>query len=288
MGIAKLQQRIGLGTVQFGLNYGISNQTGKPNSNQVDAILKCYQKYGGSTLDTSSAYGNALDVLGDVKAGEKFKIVSKVKPGTTVKTVGIEMDEQLKSLKQKRIYALLIHSFADYKNDKHLFEALKEQKENGRVEKIGFSFYNTEELDLVLQNGHVPDLVQVPFNLLDQRFLPQFKLLKQQGVEIHTRSSFLQGLLFYSKNELPAHFGSIKNLLESLHELQVSYGWTRLQLLLNFALSYPEVDKVVLGVNQLVELEEIFNSISGHEPIDYSQFRIEDINLINPALWPKK
>ena len=71
-----LANKLGLGTVQFGLPYGISNANGQTSAEEVKAILQAAAQHGISLLDTASAYGNAEAVLGknDLR---NFRIVSK-------------------------------------------------------------------------------------------------------------------------------------------------------------------------------------------------------------------
>src|SRR5690606_30981416 len=119
-----------------------------------------------------------------------------------------------------------------------------------KIKKIGFSFNDLNEADKVLGAGFVPDIIQVPFNYLDRRFLPLMKALKKEGCEIHTRSTFLQGLFFCNVENLDNHFLEIKDVLVNLQQ----YGDTLPSLLLKWVLDCEFVDKVIIGVNNLQQL----------------------------------
>ncbi len=56
--------RLALGTVQFGLDYGISNHDGQVSDEELDAIIALARQAGIDTLDTAQAYGNAEQRLG--------------------------------------------------------------------------------------------------------------------------------------------------------------------------------------------------------------------------------
>ena len=133
------------------------------------------------------------------------------------------------------------------------------EKEKGRVKKIGFSIYTTEQLQIFLDQNMIPDIVQVQYNVLDRRFEPWFEILQELGVEIHTRSSFLQGLFFLQ--ELPDMFNDIKPFIDALREI---YPTQELLVgaLLKFCLQCSHIDKVVIGVQSAVQLEFNINAVS--------------------------
>ena len=68
--------KIGLGTVQFGLPYGINNTYGQTQEVEVKVILQIASKNGITILDTAHAYGNCETILGKQDLN-KFNIVSK-------------------------------------------------------------------------------------------------------------------------------------------------------------------------------------------------------------------
>src|SRR5690606_14514305 len=155
----------------------------------------------------------------------------------------------------------------------------------GLVKKIGFSFNSLEEIDKILSLSIVPDLIQVPFNFLDRRFTEHMKELKKNGCEIHTRSTFLQGLFFCDPNNLNSHFDEVKPILEELRGL----GDDLSGLLLNFVLSQDFVDKVIIGVNNRKQLIENVDSINSNfnNNLPKCNFILSD-KILMPSNWPKK
>ena len=131
-----------LGTVQFGLQYGV-NSAGRPSQEAVKSILNEAAKGGITTLDTSSAYGNSEVVLGDsIATPGQFKIVSKYPKGETL--VNVMFNGSLKRLKIEKLYGYLLHHFEVYKNNPKVWDEFIALKESGKVQKIGFSLYNPE------------------------------------------------------------------------------------------------------------------------------------------------
>ena len=58
--------KLALGTVQFGLDYGITNSEGKVQIREVASILEYAKDKNINILDTASGYGNSEEVLGRI------------------------------------------------------------------------------------------------------------------------------------------------------------------------------------------------------------------------------
>ena len=189
-----------LGTVQFGVQYGV-NSAGRPSEEVVKDILAEASNGGIDTLDTSSAYGNSEEILGKcITPNEEFKIVSKYPKGEL--SVRERFEGSLNRLHVDKLYGYLLHHFEVYQNNPKVWEEFVALKESGKVQKIGYSLYSPEELQFILDNKSPFDLIQVPFNIFDKKFLPLMKEVHEKGVEIHVRSTFLQGLFFKDRNPL--------------------------------------------------------------------------------------
>lgn len=270
-----------LGTVQFGLQYGV-NSAGRPSENAVKGILAEAAKGGIITLDTSSAYGNSEEILGEcITPNENFKIVSKYPKGEA--PVGEMFNGSLKCLKVDKLYGYLLHHFEVYKNNPKVWEEFVALKESGKVEKIGFSLYTPEELEFILGNGSPFDLIQVPFNIFDKKFLPYIKELHEKGVEIHVRSTFLQGLFFKDRNALPEKLQPMKKYLLRLDEFSKKSGLSISEITLNYNLQNPYIDGVLIGVDNVEQLKINLNSVK-ETPVDID-IEIKEQELLNPVNW---
>ena len=270
-----------LGTVQFGLQYGV-NSAGRPSQEAVKSILNEAAKGGITTLDTSSAYGNSEEVLGDsIATPGLFKIVSKYPKGET--PVGEMFNSSLRCLKVDMLYGYLLHHFEVYKNNPKVWDEFIALKESGKVQKIGFSLYTPEELEFILMNGSPFDLIQVPFNIFDKKFLPYMKELHEKGVEIHVRSTFLQGLFFKDRNALPEKLQPMKKYLLQLDEFSKKSGLSISEIALNYNLQNPYIDGVLIGVDNVEQLQMNLNSIKD-TPIDI-EIEVKEQELLNPVNW---
>ncbi len=273
--------KIVLGTVQFGLQYGV-NSAGRPSEDAVKGILAVAAKGGITTLDTSSAYGNSEEVLGEsIAAPGQFKIVSKYPKGEI--PVGEMFKSSLNRLKVGKLYGYLLHHFEVYKNNPAVWDEFVALKESGKVQKIGFSLYTPEELEFILKKGSPLDLIQVPFNIFDKKFFHYMKELHEKGVEIHVRSTFLQGLFFKDRNALPEKLIPMKKYLLQLDEFSKKSGLSISEIALNYNLQNPYIDGVLIGVDNVEQLQMNLNSVKD-TPIDI-EIEVKEQELLNPVNW---
>lgn len=276
-----MQNKIVLGTVQFGVQYGI-NSVGRPSEEVVKSILAAAANGGIETLDTSSAYGNSEEILGECTTPEEgFKIVSKYPKGET--PVGKMFEGSIKRLKVEKLYGYLLHHFEVYKNNPKVWDEFVALKDSGKVKKIGFSLYAPEELEFILDHKSPFDLIQVPFNIFDKKFLPLMKEMHENGVEIHVRSTFLQGLFFKDRETLPEKLKPMKKYLLLLDEFSKQSGLSISEIALNYNLHNPYIDGVLIGVDNVAQLQMNLASVKDM-PIDI-EIEVKEQELLNPVNW---
>lgn len=277
----KQVQKIGLGTVQFGIPYGISNNSGQTSPAEVTRILEIAKANAIQVLDTASAYGNSEKILGQNDLSS-FKIVSKFMPPKNGAMISEQLQKSLADLGVPALYGYLAHRPADLAENLHQWDELISLKEKGKIQKIGFSMYKPEELDKLLDQNIVPDIIQAPFNYFDRRFRDSMISLKQDGCEIHTRSAFLQGLFFMDISKLDSFFDEVAPLIEHLQKNSKNLPGA----LLNFVLDQPFVDRVIIGVENSQQFIENLKSIPMLEPLPDLEQKISESILI-PSNWPK-
>ena len=260
--------RLGLGTVQFGLDYGVSNRGGRPGEGEVAAILARALEAGIGYLDTAPAYGDAEILIGrHLPRDHNLRIVTKLSPIAEAKiearhgaAVIEALARSLEHLRVDHVHGVLVHSAGDFAKPgaEHVVDALMQARARGWAERIGVSIYDTEQLAMV-ERRFQPQLVQLPFNVLDHRPIESGMLarLKAQGAEVHARSVFLQGLLLMNPAELPQFFAPLREHIADLQQCWSDAGVSALAGCLRFALQRPEIDAIVVGVNQLQEFNEI-------------------------------
>lgn len=286
--------RLAIGTVQFGIPYGIANRVGQVARSESSAILKFASTSGIDTLDTAIAYGDSEECLGEIGT-QGFKVITKLPlvPDSCVDIntwVTQQVQESLKRLGLAKIYGLLLHRPDQLlgPNGATLFRSLIDLKTNGFVQNIGVSIYSPLELE-ALTPSYRFDLVQAPFNLIDQRLHISGWLhrLNDLGIEVHTRSTFLQGLLLMAKADIPKNFSTWNNLWEIWHRWLDVHGISAVQASLAFPLSFPEIDRVVIGVQSLSQLSQIVSEANASANYNLPNLQCDDSKLINPANWIK-
>lgn len=275
--------KIALGTVQFGLDYGISNQAGQTSEQEVIELLNLANRLGLRLLDTAQAYGSSEEVIGRNHQG-RFDIVTKINPNAKQTSAKVLVEESLIRLELRAIYGVLFHSAESALNNPKAYQELQSLKHKGVIKKIGFSVYKPKELELLIETFGQPDLVQVPFSHLDRRFEELLKKLHDRKVEIHTRSTFLQGLFFMEPMELKPFFEPVVQYLKTLRK-EFSKQEELAGFLLSYVASRPFIDKVVLGVNNVEQLAQNVSSLT--EKLEVYNFKVPQIqeDILLPYLW---
>jgi|SRR3989339_309715 len=288
--------KLGLGTVQFGSAYGISNQKGQVPFEETKKILEFAKSKKIFLLDTAPSYNASETVLGKiVMPDDKFMVVTKtsVFPNKTIikrdaSVLRNTFHESLRKLNQLSVYGLLFHHAEDLlkKNSGYLWDEICELKKEGLVRKIGVSVYTSEQIDRVLEKYSI-DLIQVPINVFDQRLLRSghLKKMKSLGIEIHARSIFLQGLLLMDFNTIPKYFDEIRGHFFCYHQVIHQHGYSLLEGALNFVINLPEINWIILGVNSLLNLQEICSSRLSLGIGFLNKFFLEKEKFLNPSRW---
>lgn len=281
--------KIALGTVQFGINYGVNNISGIPSNNEISSILNLAKSKNIDVLDTALAYGNSENIIGDLFSGD-FKIVSKFSNVTSTSDFNFQLQSTLNNLKRNSIYGYLAHNPIDLIKNVELWDDLVKSKTEGKIEKIGFSLYSTDQLCTLLDLNLIPDIVQLPYSLLDRKFEPYLSSLKSMGIEIHTRSTFLQGLYFIDIARLPNRFHKIRSELSIIHDICIQNNCSIGELALNFVNLNQNVDKIIIGVEKLSQLEtnlKYLNDslISSHVLNEILAVNVKYPELLNPSNW---
>ncbi len=293
--------KLGLGTVQWGMAYGIANRVGQATKVEIDNLIRIAKQHGITLLDTAHAYGDAEKVLGEQDvASQGFRVVTKTLPLDSnninehdAALVSAAFLESLRWLKCTEVYGLLVHHADNLlaAGGDRLWAILQELKAQSRVEKIGVSVYQPDHLETILDRYPI-DLVQLPFNLYDQRFIQTGLLgcLKEKGVEIHTRSAFLQGLLLLPPAQLPERFSAIRYHHVNLYRQISEAGLTPLEACLRFCIDQVDIDQVIVGCETVKQLDEILGVVEqdgAYLPAP-EFYAIRDESIIDPSMWGKR
>lgn len=285
--------KLALGTVQFGLDYGIANTSGRTPVEEVERILDAARQAGMDTLDTAAAYGQSEQVLGQVGVSG-WSVVSKVPPIPDDANDGRDwvlghVRRSLDTLKVVRLDGLLLHRASDLlgPNGAGVRAGLREAREQGLVGKIGYSIYAPQSLR-ALTRIMQPDLVQAPFSVLDQRLASSGWLarLVDAGVEVHARSVFLQGLLLMEAGRRPAYFDRWRALWTRWDALVEAHGGSALSVCLGFAAAQTGLSRIVVGVEHQGHLQQLLSAWQSAAPVGMAhEVACEDPQLVEPVNW---
>jgi len=276
------------------MDYGINNAKGKVLKEEVFEILEVAWNNGIDMLDTSALYGESEYVIGQfLKENDvPFEIVSKLPP-CDADDIETRFCESLKKLNRDKLFGYLIHDFDSFRKNRHIWDILQKMKSQKKVEKIGFSLYYPQEVEYIMMENIEFDMVQVPFSIFDQRFSGIFEVLRERNVEIHVRSVFLQGLVF--KNALTMHeiFDNFRDKLSSLHSISQDINVSISALCLNFAVLNEYIDKVIIGIDSLSNLQENINALRYQDRVGdvyNSLLNLKEGNekIILPFNWEKQ
>lgn len=286
-----MSSRLALGTVQFGLAYGVANQGGQVSRADAAAILAAARAGGLDTLDTAIAYGDSETCLGAAGVAG-WRVVSKLPTlpndcPDVAAWVAAQLAGSLGRLGVDCLHGLLLHNPRQLLGPQGaaLAAALRAARTDGRVERIGVSIYAPDDLAAIYP-VLPPDLVQAPLNLVDRRLVDSgwLQRLADDGVEVHTRSSFLQGLLLMP--QVPARFAPWQALWARWQDWLAAHPGQAAAACLAYPLGLPQVARVVIGVDSPAQFAELLAASQALPPAaELPDLYCADERLINPSLW---
>lgn len=281
--------KLAIGTVQFGIHYGINNRSGIPDDIDVSEILDLSIKNNITHLDTSISYGNCEERISKL-AGNRFNIITKSRNVKSSEELAASISSSLRSLNSERVHGFLFHNADNLIDNHELWNLLVKLKNDKKVANIGYSVYGTSQIDYLLEKGFIPDIIQLPYSLLDRKFESYFVKLKELGIEIHVRSVFLQGLYFMNSKRLPQKLLPLEKYLDCINSICKKFGISIGELALNFVYENKHIDKVIVGVDSLDQLKEnidVIKSWNSNEEINQliGNIKVKEQHLLSPANW---
>ena len=286
-------QRICLGTATFGLDYGITNLQGKLPLKDIEKILARALECGICEIDTAQAYGDAEERLGQIGLKD-FQVTTKTSPSGDNITLGKwniskALELSLSRLKVENCHGFLLHDTAPFHSEgaDQIAKQLHQLKSEKRVSHIGFSSYEPAEAELLCERYDF-DMVQLPFNLLDQRAVESGALarLKKRGVSVSVRSVFLQGLLLSLPRSSQQNANLPLEAVEEFHQECQKHRVTPLQAALGFVLQEKDISSIVLGCASLKEWEKILSVIKQpRATISWSPQTDLQKEMLDPRRW---
>ena len=269
--------------------YGIANYKGKVSKVEVETILNFAYKAGINTIDTATGYGNSENIIGHhlkKHVNQRWFIITKVS-GSKDKLYD-QLSQSIDKLGATPS-GVLAHSIDDYLGTIFCDKPDKIKKKF-LIEKIGVSIYEEEHIDRVLA-AKTPDIIQCPLNILDTRLYRNGILdkMKANGLEIHVRSVFLQGMFYLPDKILQQSFRDVLPTIRKLRTIAQNADLTLAELSLMWVCSLEQVDKVIIGVDNVEQLMDHIKTLNKN--INTAIFeealsiKYENENILNPSLW---
>jgi len=282
---------LGLGSAQFGREYGISNTRGRVSEDEVRQILAYAADNKVLNIDAAHYDGDVERLL-----GRCWPFPSPFKP--QIRTLPVEkgldwlesrLRRSIDHMGLVRAHAALVDHAEDLTgpDGDALWARLEKLKAEGLIGKIGISA-SIEDQPLLLARRFKPDIMQVPCSILDQRLVRNgtIEQMAELGIKVQLRSVFLQGLLFLPRENLPANLIPIGPHLSRVRRIMAEMGADPLHAALSFALNLPGVSTVIVGVTSAAELRAIVAASERKTPkLPWDAMALTDEVALDPRQW---
>ena len=285
-----LKSKIVIGTAQFGSQYGINNNNKKISNLEIKKIKNYAIKNCINSFETAQSYGDAESKLGILNM-KNFLVITKLQglnQEYDQKKIYALIKDSLKKLRIKQIYGLMIHNTKDLQgaNGLKMFNFLETLKSKKIIKNIGVAVYDLNELSKLTKKFKF-DIVSIPCSVFDKRFLKSKVIikLKKLNTKIYARSIFLQGLLLMKYKNIPSYFYKWNNHFLKFDKLSNQEKLSKLELCINFVISNPLIDKVIIGCDNFFQFKQIVNINFKKNFYLKNHFKINNERLLNPSKW---
>ena len=285
--------KLGLGTAQFGINYGVANSRGQVSKQGVIDILRLAESAGICLIDTAVSYGSAEKTLGIIGISG-WSCITKLPPMpygelNPKKWVESQIKESLKRLNLTNFSAVLTHQSDDMlgSNSQEYLHGLQEMKNQGYIKDIGYSIYCPSVLE-ELTEVFWPNVIQTPYNVFDQRIKTSGWLdkLTVRGTKVHARSVFLQGLLLMPEDLAIEKKPDAIDYIRRLNHFSKNINISKLSLALGFISNIAEVDHIIVGVTSRSQLNEVIEAYGCEiDPSALRELSVTDDRVTDPRFW---
>ena len=280
---------LALGTVQFGLAYGIAGASAAIDGKLARGILERAAMHGIRRLDTAPAYGDIEERLAGLTRGLDFDFVSKIPPVPEGLSGAAAEDFVIDSLQRSRarlgdaLRGVLFHRAEDVSRPgaERMQEASARWGEANGIS-IGVSCYDADTLTATSRFWPVK-MAQLPGNAFDQRLSSVAGSLA--GIEITLRSIFLQGLLVMPRETAAKRLPAAVPAIDRWHEWCGKEGTSPLAGALALAKGLPNVRYCLVGVDNLEQLEDIATAWATTEARVDDRMAVTNPAVIDPRQW---
>jgi aryl-alcohol dehydrogenase-like predicted oxidoreductase len=283
------QPELCLGTVQFGMAYGIAGRAEAMDDGEARSILEAAHAAGIRRLDTAPGYGNIEERLGALCNGLDFRIITKIpalppESGETDAAAFVTASlERSRAHLGSSLCGILFHGPHDLEGP--LGTAAWAAAAGWCADQdlpLGTSIYGPEQL-ATLSGQYDIAMAQLPGNALDQR-LAAFPH-RFEGIEITLRSIFLQGLLLMDRDAAVARLPAATPALDRWHDWCEEQGLDPLDAAVALAKGLPGVAFCTVGVDSVSHLEQIARAWAGAAPKAAPDLAVTAAEIIDPRAW---
>mgnify|MGYP005842293851 CR=1 FL=1 len=304
-------ERMVLGTAQFGLNYGITNTTGRPNQGMVDALVRVAVTNGVQFLDTARAYNDSENRIGKALSDgylSRVTLVTKLSPlddcpvdaSSDVVRAFVERSvyQSCRALGVGSIDVLMLHRASHLAmRGGSIWDAVCRLQEENIVQDLGVSVQSPEEALAALDFDKI-SFIQIPFNIIDNRWdgvIQKVSEIRQRrSLVVHARSALLQGLLSTNNKSLwerACCFDPVP-VISWLERRAAEYaGGSVVDLCLQYVFSQHWISGVVVGVDSMEQLVSNLK-VAGMPPLSANQLAavlegrpVVSRETLDPAKW---
>jgi len=294
--------RLVLGTVQFGLPYGVANRDGQPSYETARDILACAIEGGVTCLDTAAGYGESEAVLGralaELGAAERVTVVTKVafladdlSPARADELVEESVRNSLRLLRLDRLPFCFFHREEDFR----YADSMLKLSGLGLVERVGCSTATPVATKAIIGSG-LAEAVQFPASVLDRRFSGAdiAGAARARGIVVFARSVYLQGLIFLPDEKTPGDLSEVIPPRRQLAELAREAGIPLAELALRYVLGLEDLTSILVGVESVGQMRENLALFAkGPLPPDLMQAVVASVPslpdvILDPWHWAQK
>ena len=296
--------KLRLGTVQFGMDYGVIGQK-KPSLDYCVNCLDYATQNGITAIDTAEAYGTAQEVVGaflqkktipreSLNISTKFKpnVLDDFQPGEYKKVIVERLEATLRTLHTDYVDAYLFHS-ARYVFNQEMLEALNSVVDMELARTVGVSVYEPDEALECIRNPLIK-FTQFPYSLFDHRMKDAgvFEAAVNSDCNIEVRSAFIQGLILLDEEEIPEFLAEAKPIIKKLKKIAADTGISRVALAMAYIKRERIVSHLVFGVDSIEQLKEDIELFNQDTPKDVlaimdKEFAGIKAEVVMPSLWKR-
>lgn len=296
--------RLGLGTVELGLPYGIGKASPPDDAACVRLLKHAYER-GITYLDTAAAYGRSEEIIGMAfPAGcarpvIATKVTLRDADGTPWPAASMAREIQASIDRSRRLLHTDVLDLVQIHNaealiagDQALREAMDAQMQAGNVRNWGASTYGEEAALAVVASGPPMRTLQIAYSVLDRTLETSvMPACRQAGTGLILRSVFLQGVLSDRRHTLPVGLAPLRRVADAAASIAAQLDVPLPVLALRFALFESSAQVALVGTADIVELDTNIDAmLAGPLPRDAVDalrgIDIEDPALLSPANWP--